>query len=240
MGDFSVVYPPEEYYRQVGEICCRYGLLFIGDEVSVGFGRAGKLFASEDWDPRPDILCLGKTISGGYVPLAATMATAAVYERFIGADNVFRHGTTHSGHPVSAAVGLAAIDIILREELPQHAARIGAYFQSRLAELQYKQELIGDVRGRGLMIALELVKDRATKEPLADAETYDIGLDAILRGMWFSISKNCFRFFPPLIIDEIFVDEVVAIIDKSLATGLTAGIGRKARLARELVRAKFT
>jgi adenosylmethionine-8-amino-7-oxononanoate aminotransferase len=240
MGEYSVVVPPDEYYQRVGEICRRYGLLFIVDEVTTGFGRTGKLFASEAWAPRPDILCLGKTISSGYVPLSATLATESVYARFKGAENYFRHGSTHSGHPVSAAVGLAAVKIIIEEKLPENAAQTGAYLKSRLEALMDKHEIIGDVRGKGLMIALELVRDRGSKEPLSDEQTLDLGLDAIVRGMWLSISKNNFRLLPPLIIDEAFADEVVEILDGALSTGFTGGIGRKARLAKEFMRAKLT
>jgi adenosylmethionine-8-amino-7-oxononanoate aminotransferase len=240
MGDYSVVYPPQAYYTRVGEICHRYGLLFIVDEVTTGFGRTGKLFASAAWDPRPDILCLGKMISGGYVPLSATLATEDVYGRFQGAENYFRHGSTHSGHPVSAAVGLAAVAIIVEEKLPENAARIGRYLQTQLDVLMAKHEIIGDVRGQGLMLALELVQDRHSKEPLSEEQTLDLGLDAIMRGMWFSISKNNFRFMPPLIIDEAFADRMVEILDAALGTGFTAGVGRKARLAKEFMRAKLT
>lgn len=240
MGDFSVVYPPDEYYGRVGEICRRYGLLFIVDEVTTGFGRTGKLFASEDWDPQPDILCLGKTISGGYVPLSATLATERIYQRFLGPDKYFTHGSTHSGHPVCAAVGLAAIDIILDEDLPENASRVGDYLKSRLMELMDKHEIIGDVRGQGLMLAMELVKDRQTKEPLPNAEAIEIAQDVILRGMWFSVSGNSFRLFPPLIIDEGFADEVVQIFDKALNVGFTAIIGRRARMVKEFVRDKLS
>lgn len=240
MGDFSVVYPPDEYYNRVGKICHDNGILFIVDEVSTGFGRTGKLFTSENWDPQPDILCLGKNISGGYVPLSATLATETIYQRFIGEDKYFTHGSTHSGHPVSAAVGLAAIEIIIGEKLPENADQIGRYLKSCLTDLMDKHEILGDVRGKGLMIAMELVNDRETKEPLSDSETYDIGLDVIIRRMLFSISKNNFRLFPPLIIDETFVDEMVQILDSALATGFTASIGRKARLVAELARSKLS
>jgi len=240
MGDFSIVYPPDEYYSRVGEICRRYGLLFIVDEVTTGFGRTGRLFASQDWNPQPDILCLGKTISGGYVPLSATLATEGIYQRFLGTDKYFTHGSTHSGHPVCAAVGLAAIDIIIDENLPEKAGRIGDYLKSRLTDLMDKHDVIGDVRGQGLMLAMELVMDRETKEPVPGAKADEIALDAILRGMVFSASGNNFRLFPPLIIDEAFVDEMVNIFDKSLEVGFTAGIGRKARMVKEYARAKLS
>ncbi len=130
MGNYGVIEGPQEYYRKVGQICRQYGLLLIADEVTTGFGRTGKLFASQDWDPQPDILCVGKAISGGYVPLAATLSTEAIYQRFLGNENYFMSGSTNSGHPVCAAVGLAAIDIILKEKLAENSARVGAYLKT--------------------------------------------------------------------------------------------------------------
>ena len=127
MGEYGVIIPPEPYYQAIGEICRRNGILLIADEVTTGFGRTGKLFASQDWDPRPDMMSLGKIISGGYVPLAATLTTDAIFERFLGEDEYFMHGSTNSGHPAASAAGLAAIDIIMRENLPENAAQIGAY-----------------------------------------------------------------------------------------------------------------
>ena len=109
MGVFGVVGPPEEYYRLVGEICRRHGVLLIADEGTTGFGRTGKLFAAGAWDPAPDILCLAKAISSGYLPLGATLATEDIYDRFEGEGNQFEHGSTASGHPVCAAVGLVNI-----------------------------------------------------------------------------------------------------------------------------------
>ncbi len=122
MGAYGIIAPPEAYYRAVGEICRKQGILFIADEVTTGFGRTGKLFVSEDWTPAPDILCLSKAISSGYLPLAATLATEAIYQRFLGEGNQFKHGSTANGHPVCAAVGLRNIDILVNERLPENAA----------------------------------------------------------------------------------------------------------------------
>lgn len=235
MGDFGMVGPPDEYYRRVGEICQANGLLLIADEVTTGFGRTGKLFASQDWPIRPDILCLGKAITSGYQPLSATLATEAVFDRFRGEGNYFTHGSTHSGHPVGAAVALAAIDIIIDERLPDNAARIGAFFKERLTALMDRHEIIGDVRVHGLMLALELVGDRETKQPLDDTTVFDLGRDAVMRGLLLSIHKNQLRLLPPLIIDQALAEEIVEILDKALTTSVRAGIGRKARLLKELI-----
>lgn len=239
MGSFGIIDPPEEYYRRVGEICRRHGLLFMVDEVTTGFGRTGKLFCSQDWDPQPDIMCLGKAISSGYLPLAATLATEAIYSRFDGRGNQFEHGSTGSGHPTCAAVGLANIDIVIGEELPENAAKVGAYMKSRLEELAGKRELIGEVRGRGLMLGIELVKDRENKTPLSDDEAFDIVLDAATLGLLAYSRQNILGLFPPLIIDAGIVDDIVGILDKALNTGKLARVAAKARLAKEFAASKL-
>lgn len=239
MGEFGVVAPPEEYYRRVGETCRQYGLLFIADEVTTGFGRTGKLFVSQYWDPQPDVLCLGKAISGGYLPLAATLATEAIYQRFQGKQNYFMHGSTNSGHPVCAAVGLAAIDIILREKLPENAARVGTYLKSRLSDLMTSHPIIGEVRGSGLMIAIDLTRDRKTKERFTGDEIYNFLLDAISRGLLLSYSDWGLSLFPPLNIDEGIADQIVGIMDKTLRTGAIAELDRKARLLKEFAISKL-
>jgi adenosylmethionine-8-amino-7-oxononanoate aminotransferase len=232
MGEHGVIVPPEEYYPRVGETCKRYGLLFIADEVTTGFGRAGKLFMSEDWQPQPDLLCLGKLVSGGYLPLSALLATEAVFQRFLGKDHYFMHGTTHSGHPVSAAVGLAAIDIILRENLVENAARVGAHLKAGLEALKDTHPIIGDVRGRGLMLAVELVKDRRTRQPFSEDELFNFLLDIVDRG--FLTSLATLELFPPLTISEEIADQIVKAFDGALHTGLFAEISRKARMVKEL------
>jgi len=239
MGAFGIIDPPEEFYRRVGEICHRHGLLFIVDEVTTGFGRTGKLFVSEDWNPKPDILCMGKGISSGYHPLAATLATNAIYKRFDGQGNQFENGSTASGHPVCAAVGLANIDIIIGEKLPENAAKVGARLNSRLKELMERRRLIGDVRGRGLMIGIELVKDREKKVPFTEKETFDVVLDIATLGLVVYYRRNIIGLFPPLIINEDIADEIVRILDKAFDTGLTAEIARKARLVKEFAASKL-
>lgn len=239
MGEFGVVAPPDEYYRRVGETCRQYGLLFIADEVTTGFGRTGRMFVSQDWNPQPDILCLGKAISGGYLPLSATLTTEAVYQRFQGKENFFMHGSTNSGHPVCAAVGLAAIDIILWEKLPENAARMGAYLTSHLSALMDDHPIIGDIRGYGLMIAIDLTKDRKTRACFTGDEIYNFLLAAIGRGLLLSYSDWGLSLLPPFNIDEGIADEIVEIMDKVLHTGLVADLDRNARLLKEFAVSKL-
>jgi adenosylmethionine-8-amino-7-oxononanoate aminotransferase len=239
MGDFNAVAGPDEYYTRVAEICRRHGLLLIADEVTTGFGRTGKLFASQDWNPQPDMLCLGKAITNGYFPLSACLATEAIYERFHGKENMFAHGVTHGGHPVACAVGLAAMDLILREKLAENSALVGEYLKCELEKLMDHRQLIGEVRGQGLMIALELVKDRATKEPLGAKETHAIGIDLVALGLVLSDHGNHLRLYPPLITDKALADKMVAILDRALDRGFMSQIGIKVRLLAEFAAAKF-
>lgn len=233
MGAYGVVAPPEEYYAMVGRICKKYGILFIADEVTTGFGRTGKLFATEDWDPRPDILCLGKAISSGYLPLAATLATAEIYERFKGKGREFDHGSTASGHPVCAAVGLKNIEIILQEDVVENARIMGEKLMTELNSVKEKNDRIGDIRGRGLMIGIELVKSKKNKEPLDENTLWNTILDFASLGLLVYYKRNIIGLLPPLIIDEGIVKDIGMITEKALAGGTVAAISRKARLLKE-------
>jgi putrescine aminotransferase len=235
MAEHGVIAGPAEYYQRIGKIARQHGVLLIADEVTTGFGRTGKWFASQDWEIQPDILCLGKIISGGYLPLSATLATDAIFRRFSGTR--FKSGSTHSGHPVSAAVGLATIDLIQREGLVENAARMGAYIKAGFETLMASHEIIGDARVEGLMCHLELVKDRQTKEPYSADELLDFILDICLQGVL--ISMDNVRFFPPLNIDMSMADEILKVLDRCLVDGVAARAGRKLRQARELALSKI-
>jgi taurine-pyruvate aminotransferase len=239
MGEMGVITPPEEYYRIVGETCRQYGLLLIADEISTGFGRTGELFVSQKWDPQPDILLMGKAISGGYFPVAAALTTEVIFERFLGDDNYFMHGSTNSGHPVGAAVSLAAIDIILRENLAANAASVGAYLKTKLTNLMNQHPLIGDVRGRGLMIGVDLTRDRKTKEWLTHDEIFNFLISSMGHGLLASFPDCGVSLFPPLIIDEPVADEIVAILDKVLHNGRLADLDRNAHMLKMFVKSKL-
>ncbi|OGO26173.1 MAG: hypothetical protein A2136_08385 [Chloroflexi bacterium RBG_16_54_11] len=231
-GDLGVIVPPDEYYQKVGEICRKYGLLLIDDEVTTGFGRAGKLFLSEEWNPKPDILLLGKIITGGYLPLSALLATDQVFERFLGNGGILYFGSTHSGHPLSCAAALAAIDIMLREGLPKNAAIMGKRIKEGLTHLKDHHPIIGDVRGKGLMLNVELVKDRGTKEPISENMKTLFSLDMICRGLL--ASMNGIYLFPPLNIDTVTADWMVDVIDKTLVNHSLAQLLRILRIGKEL------
>jgi len=239
MGEMGVIIPPDEYYHQVGEICRQYGLLLIADEITTGFGRTGQLFVSQNWNPQPDILLMGKAISGGYLPMAATLTTEAIFERFYGNENYFMHGSTNSGHPVCAAASLAAINIIMREKLVENSAKVGEYLLRGLKGIMNKHPIIGELCGRGLMIGIDLTKNRLTKERFNDAEIINILISSFGHGLLHSTSEVGISLFPPLNSDEALADDIIGIMDKVLHTGRAADLNRNLLLIREFIRAKI-
>lgn len=157
--------PPDGYLQGLRKLCDRYGIFLIFDEIQVGFGKTGKLFACENWDVVPDFLCLAKGFSGGYLPMGAVITKPDIANEFRRKDKDLRHGFTFSGHPTVAAAVLANIGIIERENLVQRAATTGKYLKEKLEEF-YKFPIVGDVRGMGMILAIELVADRKSKTPL--------------------------------------------------------------------------
>src|SRR5262249_34676498 len=156
--------PHPEYWPMVREICDRYGVLLICDEVITGFGRTGRMFATEHWGVVPDITVVAKALTSGYGPIGAAIAAKHVADAFTGPGGpAFGRRITFGGSPVSCAAGLANLDVLQRELLVRNAADMGGYLFGRLQEL-YRYDIVGQVRGGlGLMCAVELVADRATK-----------------------------------------------------------------------------
>ncbi len=168
-GAGGMLVSPPGYLTRVREICTRYSVLLIADEVAVGFGRTGRMFACEHEAVRPDLLCLAKGISGGYLPLAATLATEEIFQGFLGRpqeNRTFFHGHTYTGNPVACAAGLASLDIFAKDRtIERLQTKIGQMEKGlrRFRELPH----VGDIRQRGFMVGIELVADRSTKAPYA-------------------------------------------------------------------------
>ena len=214
-GVAGFVTPPKEYFKIVFNIVKQYGGDFISDEVQTGWGRTGKKwFGIEHWEVEPDIITSAKSLGNGH-PVGLTMAKPEVADSFQGLTI-----STFGGNPVTSVTAKAVIDIIEEDDLRTNAHVVGAYFRERLLELQEKHELIGDVRGMGLMQAIELVKDRKTKEP-ATTETAMMMEAARDRGLLIGrggMLGNVIRMSPPLNISKADVDEAFTILDRSLAT----------------------
>ena len=163
-GTNGIIVPPDGYLQSIREVCDRHGILLIADEVMAGFGRTGKWFAVDNWDVVPDILTMAKGINSGYVPLGAMSVREpiAAWVR----DKFFAGGLTYSGHPLACASGVASIEAFREEGIVEHAAELGPVFREKLEGLAAKHPSIGEVRGLGCFWGLELVRDRATREPL--------------------------------------------------------------------------
>ncbi len=219
-GAGGLIVPPDNYWKLVREICDRHDVLLIADEVITGFGRTGHWFGSRGWGVKPDIMTLAKGINSGYVPLGATVVNERIARAWDRDHSLapIMHGYTYGGHPLACAAALACLDVMEKEDLPGNAGAMGAYFLECLQGLQAKHAVIGDVRGRGLMMAVELVKDRATKEPFAASDTYGPRLIRAIaeRGAIVRWLDGKLVFAPPLIISREQVDEAVAIIDDVL------------------------
>jgi adenosylmethionine-8-amino-7-oxononanoate aminotransferase len=172
MSGVGVAVPPDEYLPEVEGLCRKYGILLHVDEVINGFGRTGKMFAHQHYGVSPDIVAIAKGISSAYLPIAATVVKNKVFDSFYGdpAENrQVGQVNTYGGHPVAAAVALRNIEILQAERLVDRAAEIGAYLLDGLRGLM-SHKIVGDVRGKGLLIGVELVKNRATKEQLDPAQ----------------------------------------------------------------------
>ncbi len=212
----GIVVPPDGYWRRVREICDKYGVLLITDEVINGFGRTGKMFASEHWGLVGDMMTMAKGLTSGYVPMGGVMCRPHVVEAFEG-PNSLSHLLTYGGHPVAAAAALANLDIIEREGLVENAARMGALLLKGLNGLKSKHPCIGDVRGLGLIAGVEVVKDRATKEKFADSgPELKVLNESLRRRGLLTRAGTIINLCPPLCISQDEVQQIVDIVDGAL------------------------
>lgn len=211
-GEGGFIVPSILFVKRIREICDQYGILMIMDEVQTGFGRTGKWFATEHFNIEPDIIALSKSIAGG-LPLSAIVGRA----EFMDVPGRGQIGGTFAGSPLSCAAGLAVFEIMEEENLVERAQQIGNRIMSHLHAMQLKYEVIGDVRGIGAMVAMELVTDRITKEPAKELtiqlidEFWKNGLISIGAGIF----DNVLRFLPPLVISNEEIDKGFEIINQS-------------------------
>ncbi|KAA8998510.1 aminotransferase class III-fold pyridoxal phosphate-dependent enzyme [Affinibrenneria salicis] len=169
-GAGGVIVPPANFWPLVREVCDRHGVLLIADEVVTGFGRSGCMFGSRGWGVKPDIMVFAKALTAGYVPLSATVLNQrveAAWRENRDARGMLMTGYTYGGHPLACAAGLAVLDIVEKEDLPANAAHMGEYLLGQLKPFAQRFPSVGDVRGKGLMVAIDLVEDKATRSSLA-------------------------------------------------------------------------
>ncbi|OPX19912.1 MAG: adenosylmethionine--8-amino-7-oxononanoate transaminase [Desulfobacca sp. 4484_104] len=219
-GAAGMIPQPPGYLARVRQVADRYGVLLIADEVATGFGRTGRMFAGEHEGVTPDLLCLGKGLTGGYLPLAATLATDQIYQQFLGEYQEFKtffHGHTYTGNPLAAAAALASLDLFESDQvLLKLAARID-YLTQRLAALADHPH-IGDIRQRGFMVGLELVQDKASREPFPVARRtgHQVILAARKLGAILRPLGDVVVLMPPLSISQAELTELMDITSQAI------------------------
>jgi 4-aminobutyrate aminotransferase len=206
-GEGGYVVPPPEYFQRLKKLSDKYGILLIDDEVQSGIGRTGKWFAIEHWNIEPDVICSAKALASG-LPLGATIAKAKMMD-WVGGS----HASTFGGNPLSCVAASAVIDVIKEEKLLENANKQGTYILKRLEELKEKSEIVGDVRGKGLMIGMEIVENKESKKPAAKTAS-EIMTRSWRRGVAvITCGVSTVRIAPPLNITKELVDSAMDIIE---------------------------
>ncbi|HBI69815.1 MAG TPA: aspartate aminotransferase family protein [Massilia sp.] len=224
--------PTPGYFRGVREICDRHGILFIADEVMCGMGRTGTMFAIEQDGVAPDIIAVAKGLGAGYQPIGAVLAQGAIVERLRRGSGSFLHGHTYIGHPVAAAAALAVQEVIERDGLLQQVQRRGATLKRMLGDVFGQHPHVGDIRGRGLFVGIELVRDRASKEPFAPQRRLHAAIknEAMARGLMVypmggtidGQRGDHILLAPPFIVSASDLSEIVARLAEALDAALVA------------------
>jgi adenosylmethionine-8-amino-7-oxononanoate aminotransferase len=219
--------PRADYFKRIREICDKYEVLLILDEVMTGFGRTGKWFAYEHFETVPDIMALGKSLGGGYFPVGAAAVTAKVADTIAAKSGMFGAGFTWAGNPLAAAVVCRAIDYLQEHRLVERCAAMGEYLAEKLEALR-SHPTVGDVRGKGLMRGIEFVRDKESKQPLDPALMFwrQLALEALDRGLFIESSGGCDRgqagdmvmFGPPFIVTKEQIDDMIGLFDEVLST----------------------
>ena len=221
-GEGGYLVPEDGFLQGLRRICDRHGILLIADEVVTGFGRTGSLFGARGWGVKPDFMCLAKGLTSGYVPLGATVFNARVADAFESNADFFgltMHGYTYAGHPVGCAAAIASLDIVFAEDLPGNAGKQGAYLLSSLKPFVDRFEAVGDVRGKGLMVAIDLVNDKRTREPINPmlGYAYNVAEAARCHGAIVRPVGTKIILSPPLVMQAPEIDRIVAALDAAFA-----------------------
>jgi len=200
-GESGIYVAPNGFLQRLRELCDEYNALLIFDEVQTGFGRTGKMWASQHWNVAPDIMCVAKGMAGG-IPMGATIAKSEVMNSI----EIGEHSSTFGGNPLACAAASATIDVIIEEKLPEQARELGEFFKNKLIEIQGKLRIVREVRGLGLMIGLE-----------SRFDVYNLLMKAIERGLILLYSKkNIIRFLPPLVIEKTQLEKAADILEELL------------------------
>jgi adenosylmethionine-8-amino-7-oxononanoate aminotransferase len=217
----GIITPTAEYFQIIREICDRYNVLLIFDEIITGYGRTGKMFAAQTYGVTPDILCGGKGLSSGALPLGAMIAREEMADAFIGpveAEVAFAHGHTFAGNPLACAVGLAVLDELVESRLDQQACEVGDYLSSKLEGLK-QYGVVREVRGKGMLRGVELVRDAETLAPFPELGQA-LKKTALQNGLIMRIDPTWFAVAPALIAKKSDIDEMMELIEHSLLAAL--------------------
>ncbi len=214
-GTNGILVPPDDYWPRVREICDKYGILLISDEVMSGFGRTGKWFAVDHWNVTPDIMTIAKGITSGYVPLGVAMVTDRVAQYFD--DHTLWCGLTYSAHPLACAAGYATVQVYEQDGLIKNAEKQGNYLNGRMREIMSHHPSVGDVRQIGLFSTFELVTNRTSKQPMDTKVMAEIGKALRTDGVFTFLPGNLLFVVPPLCITSEQLDDGLKVIDKALA-----------------------
>jgi adenosylmethionine-8-amino-7-oxononanoate aminotransferase len=215
----GAIVPHKDYFRIIRQICDHHDILFIDDEVMAGFGRTGSMFSIEDWGVTPDMICVAKGMSAGYSPLGGVIVKDEIYNAFQQGTGIFVHGHTYGGNPLSAAVALAVVQTLKEDKLVENSRMIGEYLLAQMKEKLLPFTFVGDVRGKGLMLGVEIVKDKVTKEPfpvsmgMAEKLTVTLMKHGVIvypgNGNADGENGDQFLLAPPLIITKDQADELM-------------------------------
>ncbi|HEY3599401.1 MAG TPA: aminotransferase class III-fold pyridoxal phosphate-dependent enzyme [Paraburkholderia sp.] len=217
LGGGGVIVPPANYWPLIREVCDRHAVLLIADEVVTGFGRTGDMFGSRGWGVKPDIMCFAKAITSGYAPLGATTVNERIERAFMKNGDftgAIMHGYTCSGHPIACAAALASLDIVARENLVANAAKQGDYLLRALRPFAERYKTVGDVRGKGLLVGLDLVKDKATREPIDMMSSYAAAVCEVAckHGALVRPMGSVIVVAPPFVVETSQLDAIVAAL----------------------------
>jgi adenosylmethionine-8-amino-7-oxononanoate aminotransferase len=228
----GAITPVPGYFRRIREICDRHGILLLLDEVMCGMGRTGTLHACEQEGVSPDLMTIAKGLGGGYMPIGATLVSQRIVDAFARGSGMFHHGHTYIGHPLACAAALAVQKVIRRDDLLANVRAQGAALSERLQERFGNHRHVGDIRGRGLFQAIELVADRASKEPFAPGLKLNarIKAEAMARGLMVypmggtldGVRGDHVLIAPPFIVDSLLIGQIVEKLGEAVDAALAA------------------
>ena len=224
----GIITPTDEYFQILREICTRYNVMLIYDEIITGFGKTGSMFAAQTFGVTPDLICCGKGLSSGMIPIGAMIAREDMADAFWGEaedDVSFAHGHTFAGNPLACAVGIAVVDEIVEKGLAHKAGEMGEYLSGKLEELK-KYGVVREVRGKGILRGVELVKNTQTMEPYPELGKA-LKRTALDNGLIMRVDPTWFAVAPALIASKSEIDEMCSLIERSLLKALEAVSSRR-------------